>query len=127
MFFFQGRRYWGTRGSTVLRGFPKPLSTLGFPSYVEDIDAAVHVPSTGKTLFFTKNLYWSLDEASLGMDRGYPRSVYTHFPGIGYRVDAAFHNHGYLYFSNGARQSEYHYPSRRVNRVLLNYAWLDCY
>ena len=111
----------------MLRGFPKPLSVLGLPSYVDEIDAAVHVASSGKTLLFSKNLYWSFDEASFSMDRGFPKSVYTSFPGIGYQVDAAFENHGYLYFSNGARQFEYHYQTRRVNRALLNYAWLNCY
>lgn len=124
---FEGRHYWGTRGMTVLSGYPKPLSNLGFPSYVMKIDAAVHVSSTGKTLFFVKNQYWSFNERVGKMDRGYPRYIYRDFPSIGYKVDAAFENHGYLYFSNGARQTEYHYQSRRVNRVLLNYAWLDCY
>lgn len=34
---------------------------------------------------------------------------------------------GYLYFSEGSRQTEYNFILRRVNRVLLNYGWLDCY
>ncbi len=34
---------------------------------------------------------------------------------------------GYLYFSEGSRQTEYNFNLRQVNRVLLNYGWLDCY
>lgn len=124
---FEGRRYWGTRGLTVLSGYPKSIYNFGFPSYVTKIDSAVHVASTGKTLFFVRNKYWSFNERMSTMDRGYPRSIYQDFHGIGSKVDAAFENHGYLYFSDGPRQTEYHYPSKKVNRVLLNYGWLDCY
>ncbi|XP_064833157.1 uncharacterized protein LOC135547862 [Oncorhynchus masou masou] len=124
---FEGRRYWGTRGLTVLSGYPKSIYNFGFPSYVTKIDSAVHVASTGKTLFFVRNKYWSFNERMSIMDRGYPRSISQDFHGIGRKVDAAFENHGYLYFSDGPRQTEYHYPSKKVNRVLLNYGWLDCY
>lgn len=34
---------------------------------------------------------------------------------------------GYLYFSNGARQTEYDFNNKKVIRVLLNYGWLNCY
>ncbi|KAG9333361.1 hypothetical protein JZ751_012770 [Albula glossodonta] len=61
------------------------------------------------------------------MDNGYPKMIFYEFPGIGTKVDAAFENYGYLYFSNGPRQSEYNYATRRVVRVLLNYGWLNCY
>ncbi|XP_071241590.1 uncharacterized protein [Salvelinus alpinus] len=124
---FEGRRYWGTRGLTVLSGYPKSIYNFGFPSYVTKIDSAVHVASTGKTLFFVRNKYWSFNERMSTMDHGYPRRISQDFHGIGRKVDAAFENHGYLYFSDGPRQTEYHYPSKRVNRVLLNYGWLDCY
>uniref|UniRef100_A0A667XJF5 Matrix metallopeptidase 30 n=1 Tax=Myripristis murdjan TaxID=586833 RepID=A0A667XJF5_9TELE len=60
------------------------------------------------------------------MDAGYPKLIYRDFRGIGYKVDSAFENNGYLYFSAGYRQTEYHYPRRRVLRTLLNYSWLDC-
>uniref|UniRef100_A0A667XMD3 Matrix metallopeptidase 30 n=1 Tax=Myripristis murdjan TaxID=586833 RepID=A0A667XMD3_9TELE len=65
--------YWGVRGNTVLPGYPKPLSDLGFPPSVTKVDAAVYVT-----------------------------------------------------FTAGYRQTEYHYPRRRVLRTLLNYSWLDC-
>ncbi|KAK1899480.1 Collagenase 3 [Dissostichus eleginoides] len=126
---FEGRQYWCIRSyaKTIISGYPKPLTNLGLPSSVSKVDAAVYVPTTGKTLIFVRNLYWSYDERRNQMDFGYPRSIILDFPGIGSKVDAAFENYGYLYFSDGPRQSEYNLPYKRVIRVLLNYGWLNCY
>ncbi|NP_001035381.1 matrix metallopeptidase 30 precursor [Danio rerio] len=126
-FLFKGQQFWAVKGNTILSGYPKPISTYGFPSSVNKIDAAVHVKSTGRTLFFVGSKYWSFNDRTSKMDRGFPKSISADFPGIGSKVDAAFENYGYLYFSDGARQTEYIFASRRVNRVLLNYGWLDCY
>ncbi|CAL8364264.1 unnamed protein product [Lota lota] len=126
VYLFKGDHYWGIRGESLLRGYPKPLTKFGFPSSVTKIDAAVHVTRTGRTLFFVKQKYWSFNERRGKMDVGYPRYIYRDFPGIGYKVDAAFENNGYMYLSTGARQTEYYYPRKRVQRVLLNYSWLDC-
>ncbi|CAL8266910.1 unnamed protein product [Merluccius merluccius] len=127
VYLFKGDHYWAVRGNTILRGYPKPLTKFGFPSAVRKVDAAVHVTRGGRrTLFFVGNRYWSFNERRGKMDRGYPRYIFRDYPGIGYKVDAAFENNGYVYFSSGARQTEYYYPRRRVQRVLLNYSWLDC-
>ncbi|XP_035522453.1 macrophage metalloelastase-like [Morone saxatilis] len=125
-FFFEGDHYWGIRGRTVLPGYPKPLSDFGFPPSVTKVDAAVHVSFIGRTLLFVRNKYWSYNERRGRMDGGYPKFIHRALPGIGYRVDAAFENGGYLYFSYGSRQTEYHYQRRKVRRILLNYGWLDC-
>ncbi|RXN18864.1 collagenase 3-like protein [Labeo rohita] len=126
-FLFKGQQYWAVRRSTTLPGYPKPITNFGFPSYVRKIDAAVHVKSVGRTLFFVGTEYWSFNEKTAQMVRGFPKNIQRYFPGIGSRVDAAFENYGYLYFSKGSRQIEYNFNLGRVNRVLLNYAWLDCY
>uniref|UniRef100_A0A8C2ZIA1 Peptidase metallopeptidase domain-containing protein n=1 Tax=Cyclopterus lumpus TaxID=8103 RepID=A0A8C2ZIA1_CYCLU len=125
--FSAGRQYWGIRAyaKTVISGFPKSLTNLGLPSSVSKVDAAVYVPTTRKTLIFVNNQYWRRGRNQ--MDVGYPRYITQDFPGIGSKVDAAFENYGYLYFSDGPRQSEYYLPYRRVMRVLLNYGWLNCY
>ncbi|XP_044078702.1 matrix metallopeptidase 30 [Siniperca chuatsi] len=123
--FFEGDHYWGIRGNTVLPGYPKPLSEFGFPPSVTKVDAAVHVSFTGRTLLFVGNKYWSYSDRSGTMDGGYPKFIHRELHGIG-RVDAAFENRGYLYFSHGSRQTEYHYQRRRVLRTLLNYGWMDC-
>ncbi|KAM3601372.1 uncharacterized protein V6R79_011661 [Siganus canaliculatus] len=124
--FFEGDHYWGIRGTTVLPGYPKPLSDFGFPASVTQVDAAVHVSFMSRTLLFVGNRYWSYNERRGRMDHGYPKFIYRGLPGIGFRVDAAFENRGYLYFSYGHRQTEYHYQRRRARRTLLNYAWMDC-
>ncbi|KAM3875319.1 uncharacterized protein ACN63O_000382 [Diretmus argenteus] len=126
---FEGRQYWGIKAyaKTIMPGYPKPITNLGLPSSVNKVDAAVYEPTTGKTFIFVNRQYWSYDESRNQMDRGYPRSITRDFPGIGSKVDAAFENFGYLYFSDGPRQSEYYFPYKRVMRVLLNYGWLNCY
>ncbi|XP_029699700.1 matrix metallopeptidase 30 [Takifugu rubripes] len=129
VYLLQGNQYWGLRATsrTILSGYPKPLTNLGLPTYVNKVDAAVYVQSTGKTLFFVNRKYWSYDERRNRMDSGYPRNINWDFPGIGSKVDAAFENYGYLYFSSGPRQTEYNLPYKHVRRVLLNYGWLNCY
>nr|XP_046246303.1 collagenase 3-like [Scatophagus argus] len=129
VYLFEGSQYWGIRAyaKTLIPGYPKSITNLGLPSSVRKVDAAVYVSTTGKTFIFVNNQYWSYDEVRNQMDSGYPRSISRDFPGIGSRVDAAFENFGYLYFSSGARQSEYYLPYKRVMRVLLNYGWLNCY
>ncbi|XP_029302302.1 uncharacterized protein LOC115017756 [Cottoperca gobio] len=129
VYLFEGRQYWGIRAlsKTILPGYPKSLTNVGLPSSVSKVDAAVYVPSTGKILIFVNSQYWSYDESTDQMDRGYPRSITQDFPGIGSKVDAAFENYGYLYFSDGPRQSEYNLQYKTVVRVLLNYGWLNCY
>ncbi|XP_008279889.1 collagenase 3-like [Stegastes partitus] len=129
VYLFEGRQYWGIRAfaKTILPGYPKSITNLGLPSSVSKVDAAVYVSSTGKTLIFVNKKYWRYDERTNQMDSGYPRYITQDFPGIGSKVDAAFENYGYLYFSDGPRQSEYYLPYRRVMRVLLNYGWLNCY
>ncbi|XP_031727456.1 matrix metallopeptidase 30 [Anarrhichthys ocellatus] len=124
--FFEGDHYWRIRGNAVLPGYPKPLSDFGLPPSVTKVDAAVYVSVTGRTLLFVQNRYWSYNERRGRMDGGYPKSIRRELPGIGSRVDAAFENRGYLYFSYGSSQTEYHYQRRRAIRTLLNYGWMDC-
>ncbi|XP_059931695.1 matrix metallopeptidase 30 [Gadus macrocephalus] len=129
VYLFEDQRYWGIKAYTkkIIPGYPKPITGLGLPSSVSKVDAAVYVATTGKTLIFAKSQYWSYDESRNQMDPGYPRYISQDFPGIGSKVDAAFTNYGYIYFSNGPRQMEYLLAYKRVTRTLLNYGWLNCY
>ncbi|XP_061137716.1 transforming growth factor beta regulator 1 [Syngnathus typhle] len=92
VFLFEGNQVWGIYSipKTIIPGYPKPLTSLGLPSTVSKVDAAVYVVETGKTLFFVNTEYWSYDEASNQMDPGYPRLIATDFPLIGSKVDAVF-------------------------------------
>ncbi|XP_061558329.1 matrix metallopeptidase 30 [Phycodurus eques] len=123
---FEGDHYWQVRRNTVLPGFPKPISDFGLPSTVTKVDAAVHVPFTGRTLLFVDNKYWSYNERRGTTDRRNPKLIRTELPGIGYRVDAAFAYRGYLYFSYGSRQTKYDYLRRRAVRTLMSSDWMDC-
>ncbi|XP_035289695.1 matrix metallopeptidase 30 [Anguilla anguilla] len=125
-FLFSGGQYWGVRGETILPSYPKPISKFGFPSSVTKIDSALHVPWSGRTLFFVQNKYWSFNERRGRMDRGYPRYIAKDFRGIGSKVDAAFEFYGFLYLSEGAKQSAYNYRFRRLEPGYLNNEWLDC-
>nr|XP_049581080.1 uncharacterized protein LOC125971944 [Syngnathus scovelli] len=129
VFLFEGNQVWGIYSipKTIIPGYPKPLTSLGLPSTVSKVDAAVYVVETGKTLFFVNTEYWSYDEASNQMDPGYPRLIATDFPLIGSKVDAVFEYYAYLYFSVGAKLLEYYLPGNRVTRVMLNYGQLNCY
>ncbi|CAL9684292.1 unnamed protein product [Knipowitschia caucasica] len=128
-FIIDGRQYWGIgyQSRNMIPGYPKPLTNLGLPAGLSKVDAAVHVTITKKTLFFANNQYWSYDEVKNQMDPGYPQYITQGLPGIDSKVDAVFEYYGYLYFSNGPRQSEYYLPLKKVNRVMMNYNWLDCY
>ncbi|KAJ8414649.1 hypothetical protein AAFF_G00038510 [Aldrovandia affinis] len=126
-YLFEGDQYWGVKGYRVLPGYPKALSSLGFPSSVQKIDAAVYIRRTTRTLFFVGNKYWSYDETRGQMDDEQPSLILNDFPGVGSNVDAVFENFGYLYFSDGARQRQYDNDAKRVVRHLLNYGWLNCY
>ncbi|XP_041851253.1 collagenase 3-like [Melanotaenia boesemani] len=125
-YFFEGNQYWGITAydKTIIPGFPQPITNFGLPSYVNKVDAAVYEPTTGRALMFVNNQYWSYNYNRNRLDYGYPRYISLDFPGIGFKVDAAFENLGYLYFIEGARQSEYYLPYRSVTRVMFNYEWL---
>lgn len=49
--------FWTVKGSRV-KGKPRALTHFGFPAWVQDVDAAVHIVKTGRTLFFMHDIYW---------------------------------------------------------------------
>uniref|UniRef100_A0A3Q3IMT4 Peptidase metallopeptidase domain-containing protein n=1 Tax=Monopterus albus TaxID=43700 RepID=A0A3Q3IMT4_MONAL len=129
LYLLTGNHYWriSISRNTVLPGYPKPLSDFGLPPSVIKVDAAVYEPFTSKTLLFVNDKYWSYNERVHKMDSGYPKFIHSELPGIGNRVDAAFENKGYLYFSHGSTQTEYNYQRKRALRTVLNSEWMDCH
>ncbi|KAJ8414645.1 hypothetical protein AAFF_G00038470 [Aldrovandia affinis] len=89
-----GIKMWALDGYSLVDGYPKYIHKLGLPKSVRKIDAAVHIPDTGKTLLFTGQAYWSYDESRGRMDSSSPRSIEDDFPGIGDKVDAVYYEHG---------------------------------
>lgn len=53
-----GGRVWAFNGYQPVRGYPKKLSSLGLPSSVRKIDAALYDVESGKTLFFVDDYYF---------------------------------------------------------------------
>ncbi|NP_001087063.1 matrix metallopeptidase 3 L homeolog [Xenopus laevis] len=125
VYLFKGRQHWATRGWTILPGYPKDISSFGFPYDVKKIDAATFIREEMKAIFFVGDRYYSYNHRTNAMDSRKPRKIKSDFPGIGKKVDAAFQN-GYLYFSAGAKQAEYDYRGKKVVRYLQNYRWMSC-
>ncbi|KAF3847941.1 hypothetical protein F7725_020969 [Dissostichus mawsoni] len=123
---FSGIRMWALHGYNLVDGYPKYIHKLGLPKDIREIDAAVHIKDTGKTLLFTDEHYWSYDEAAGTMDSGYPRSIEQDFPGMDGEVDAAAFQYGYLYFYHGNLQYEYSYTHRKVTRIMRTNSYLNC-
>uniref|UniRef100_A0A7M4FBP3 Matrix metallopeptidase 27 n=1 Tax=Crocodylus porosus TaxID=8502 RepID=A0A7M4FBP3_CROPO len=117
--FFKCNNFWVISGYQELPGYPKNISTLGFPSSVKKIDAAVSKRIQGKRTF----LY---DENSQTMERGYPRRIVDDFPGVGSKVDAVFQYKGLLYFFYRSKQWEFNPNTNNVVCELKSHSWFHC-
>ncbi|XP_072259100.1 stromelysin-1-like isoform X1 [Pyxicephalus adspersus] len=126
VYLFKGQQYWATSGFKMLWGYPRPITNFGFPKSVEKIDAAMFLKEENKAIFFVEDKYWSFDHNKNKMDSKSPRKIKDGFPGIEKKVEAAFQNIDYLYFSNGADQIEYSSRRQLVLRTIANYRWLNC-
>ncbi|KAM4700396.1 stromelysin-1-like [Discoglossus pictus] len=126
VYLFKGRQYWATRGFRTIWGYPRDISVFGFPKSVKKIDAAFFIKAENKAIFFVGDKYWSYDHLRYRMDSKSPKKIKDDFPGIGKKVDTAFQNYGYLYFSSGTEHIEYDDISGRIIRKLRNYQWLKC-
>ncbi|NWQ69204.1 MMP10 protein, partial [Neopipo cinnamomea] len=124
--FFKDDQYWAVSGYNIESGFPKPIQNLGFPTSVRKIDAAVHDQNTKKTNFFVGNKYWSFNENTQSMERGYPRKIAADFQGIGHTVDAAFQKNGYFYFFHGSNQYEVDIKKKKLIRTMKSNSWFNC-
>ncbi|KAM8904265.1 matrix metalloproteinase-20 [Spinachia spinachia] len=117
--------FWTVKGSLV-KGKPRALSHFGFPAWVQDVDAAVHLVKTGRTLFFIHDVYWSYNENRRVMDFGYPKYIGEDFPGINTTIDAAVHKEGFIFFFVGPRVLQFDYTQKQVVGVEAANSWLGC-
>ncbi|XP_072309870.1 matrix metalloproteinase-20 [Eucyclogobius newberryi] len=126
-FLFHESMFWTVKGSMV-RGKPRPLSHFGFPVWVQEVDAAVHLVKTGRTLFFVHDIYWSYNENRRAMDRGCPKYISEGFPGLNMTetINAAFHKESFIYFFIGAQVYQYDYTQKRTVGVERANSWLGC-
>uniref|UniRef100_A0A8C5K593 interstitial collagenase n=1 Tax=Jaculus jaculus TaxID=51337 RepID=A0A8C5K593_JACJA len=125
--FFKGSRYWAVQGETPLAGYPRSIHhSFGFSRQVKHIDAAVYHEDTGKTYFFTDNMYWRYDEYQQSMDAGYPKFTAHDFPGIVRKVDAVFEKQGFFYFFHGAEQYKFNLQQKRIESYAKANRWFNC-
>uniref|UniRef100_A0A3P8NA10 Collagenase 3 n=1 Tax=Astatotilapia calliptera TaxID=8154 RepID=A0A3P8NA10_ASTCA len=96
--FFKGNQYWMLRQLKLEEGFPRSISTLGFPSRIKSVDAALHFRDEGYTVFFTGDECWRYNEEQRLME-GSPMSVEEQWPEIPTPIDAAvFYDGTYITF-----------------------------
>ncbi|KAG8002166.1 Matrix metalloproteinase-20 [Nibea albiflora] len=117
--------FWTVKGSHV-KGKPRALTHFGFPAWVQDVDAAVHIVKTGRTLFFMHDIYWSYNENRRVMDFGYPKYISEDFPGVNTTINAAIHKEGFIYFFVGPQVYKYDYTQKHVVGVEKANSWLGC-
>ena len=99
-FFPLGQQYWVFNGNQLAENFTsegRPLTSLGLPSEIKNIDAAFVWGHNRKTYFITGEMYWRFNERHARMDRGYPRDMGL-WEGVPLPVDAvlAFDEGGLL-------------------------------
>ncbi|XP_062873445.1 matrix metalloproteinase-20-like [Trichomycterus rosablanca] len=125
VYLFSGSRYWTVKGSQVTSR-EKKISNFGFPDWVNKIDAAVHIPKTAHTLFFTQNQYWRYNENQNAMEDSYPRNISEDFNGIKTPISAAVYKHGFLYFFVEADIYQYDVKLKKIVTVNKASSWLGC-
>ncbi|KAI4878561.1 hypothetical protein NFI96_016746 [Prochilodus magdalenae] len=125
-YLFGGSSFWTVKGSK-LRGRHKNIGSLGFPGWVERIDAAVHIHKTVHTLFFTQDLYWRYNEKLKVIEDSYPRNISDDFSGISNPISAAVHKNGFLHFFLGPEVYTYDMKMKKVIEVSKANSWLGCY
>ncbi|XP_041656774.1 collagenase 3-like [Cheilinus undulatus] len=126
IFLFKGPRVWAFNAYQPVRGYPKKITSMGFPRCVRKIDAALYDAETSKILFFVGYDYFSYDESRGSMDPGSPKRVEETFPGLNGKVTAAFQYRGFSYIYSGPYMFEYSLRTSRLNRVLRNSFFLRC-
>ncbi|XP_037361615.1 stromelysin-2 [Talpa occidentalis] len=126
VFIFKGKQFWAIRGNEAQAGYPKGIHTLGFPSTISKIDAAISDKEKKKTYFFTEDKYWRFDERRGSMDPGFPKLITEEFPGIGPKVDAVFEAFGFFYFFSGSSQMQFDPNAKKVIHILKSNSWFNC-
>ncbi|KAE8607947.1 hypothetical protein XENTR_v10011337 [Xenopus tropicalis] len=98
--FFAGNEYWVYLSSTLERGYPKKLTSLGLPPDVDRVDAAFNWSKNKKTYFFTGDKFWRYNEVKKKMDIGFPKLIADAWNGVPDNLDAVLDQtgSGYSYF-----------------------------
>ncbi|XP_061072572.1 matrix metalloproteinase-20 [Conger conger] len=125
VYLFAGSSVWTMKRFRV-KGHPKPIRRFGIPKWVKRIDAAVHINTTGHTLMFSQNLYWSYNENLRVLEDFYPRNTSEDFPGVKTPIDAAVYKDGFLHFFHGPEVYKYDAVQKCIVGVDKAKSWLGC-
>ncbi|XP_028968266.1 matrix metalloproteinase-2 [Galendromus occidentalis] len=87
--FFIGREIYVYNGQNLMPGYPKPLSSIGIPDSVMQIDAAFIWGYNQKIYLFHNDQYWRYNEQERMVEADYPRHIQM-WGGVPPRIDAAF-------------------------------------
>uniref|UniRef100_A0A8C5PJG1 72 kDa type IV collagenase n=1 Tax=Leptobrachium leishanense TaxID=445787 RepID=A0A8C5PJG1_9ANUR len=98
--FFAGNEYWVYLSSSLERGYPKKLTTLGLPPDVQRVDAAFNWSKNKKTYIFAGDKFWRYNEEKKKMDIGFPKLIADAWNGVPDSLDAVLDQggNGYSYF-----------------------------
>ncbi|KAM9469230.1 collagenase 3-like [Clarias gariepinus] len=125
-FLFSGSSYWTGKSFWKKGWHHQKITRFGFPASVDHIDAVVHIPNTGNTLFFTQDHYWRYNENRKALEKSNPHIISDDFPGIKSPISAAVYKHGFLHFFVGAEVYKYDVNVREVIRIKKANSWLEC-
>ncbi|XP_010891573.3 matrix metalloproteinase-20 isoform X2 [Esox lucius] len=124
-YLIHGSKYWTVKRS-IFKGKPKPISNFGIPQWVQEVDAAVHIAKTGRTLFFIHNFYYSFSKRQRVMDAIYPKHISDDFPGLNRTIDAAVYKDDLIYFFVGPEVYKYNYTQKQVVGTEKANIWIGC-
>ena len=76
-YFFRGTKFYSCKTDCLTFSTIQAYENISsyWPGIPNDTTAAVYLLFRGKYLFFKRDMYWSWDESSRQVDRGYPRNV----------------------------------------------------
>ncbi|XP_075219994.1 matrix metalloproteinase-2-like isoform X2 [Lycorma delicatula] len=127
--FFIGRQYYVFNTNNLEPGYPRPLTALGLPSTLDQIDAVMVWGHNSKTYFFAGTVYWRYDEEIKRVELDYPRDMRV-WKGVGYYIDAVFQwKDGATYFFKGKGFWKFNDLRMRVEserQMLSSMFWMKC-
>lgn len=98
---FTGDKFWIYDGTHFSSRSPEPLTHLGLPEYVQELNAVQNWKRNKKTYFYAMDRFWRYNETSQTMDPGYPQHMQA-WRGVPSYLDAAITwKDGYTYFFRG--------------------------
>uniref|UniRef100_G1QKN0 72 kDa type IV collagenase n=1 Tax=Nomascus leucogenys TaxID=61853 RepID=G1QKN0_NOMLE len=127
--FFAGNEYWIYSASTLERGYPKPLTSLGLPPDVQRVDAAFNWSKNKKTYIFAGDKFWRYKEVKKKMDPGFPKLIADAWNAIPDNEDAVvdLQGSGHSYFFKGAYYLKLENQSlKSVKFGSIKSDWLGC-